>query len=108
MTNGFTVASSQIFKSHDVVLQVQQLQSDEYFWDALLENVNVLLILYSFYSETVAVVLGRVKDSSSHDSILFAFFAGEREDSSLLQRLGASHFRRRVKLMHKSLKQQKK
>jgi hypothetical protein len=26
-------------------------------------------------------VLGRVKDSSSHDSILFAFFAGEREDS---------------------------
>jgi hypothetical protein len=33
------------------------------------------------------VVLGRVKDSSSHDSILFGFFAGEREDSSLCQGL---------------------
>jgi hypothetical protein len=28
------------------------------------------------------LVLGRIKDSSSHDSILFAFFAGEREDSA--------------------------
>jgi hypothetical protein len=34
---------------------------------------------------TSQVVLGRVKDSSSHDSILFAFFAGKREDSSLWQ-----------------------
>jgi hypothetical protein len=31
----------------------------------------------------------RVNDSSSHDSILFAFFAGEREDSSLRQRLAS-------------------
>jgi hypothetical protein len=30
-------------------------------------------------------VLGQVKDSTSHDLILFAFFAGEREDSSLCQ-----------------------
>jgi hypothetical protein len=32
---------------------------------------------------SLQLVLGRVKDSSSHDSILFTFFAGEREDSSL-------------------------
>jgi hypothetical protein len=35
------------------------------------------------------LVLGRVKDSSSHDSILFAFFAVEREDSSLYQGLAS-------------------
>jgi hypothetical protein len=35
------------------------------------------------------LVLGRVNDSSSHDSILLAFFAGEREDSSLCQRLAS-------------------
>jgi hypothetical protein len=33
-------------------------------------------------TELSVLVLGRVKDSSSHDSILFAFFAGEREDLS--------------------------
>jgi hypothetical protein len=36
-----------------------------------------------------AIVLGRVKDSSSHDSILFRFFAGEREDSSLCRGLAS-------------------
>jgi hypothetical protein len=35
------------------------------------------------------LVLGRVNDSSSDDSILLAFFAGEREDSSLCQRLAS-------------------
>jgi hypothetical protein len=35
------------------------------------------------------LVLGRVNDSSSHDSILLAFFAREREDSSLCQRLAS-------------------
>jgi hypothetical protein len=31
--------------------------------------------------EGARVWLGRVNDSYSHDSILFAFYAGEREDS---------------------------
>ena len=39
---------------------------------------------------TFLVLLGRVNDKSSHDSIPFAFFVGEREDSSHYKGLASS------------------
>jgi hypothetical protein len=41
------------------------------------------------FANPLILVLGRVNDSSSHDSILFVFIAGERVDSSLLHGLAS-------------------
>ena len=46
------------------------------------DETNVCLLCLLSY--VCILVLGRIKDSSSHDSSLFAIFAGEREDSSIL------------------------
>jgi hypothetical protein len=53
--------------------------NEDMTWKKILTLVNKNIPI------NTTLVLGRVKDSSSHDSILFSFFAGEREDSSLCQ-----------------------
>jgi protein tyrosine phosphatase len=40
------------------------------------------VLMVSQNNVITVIVMGRVNDLSSHDSILFVFFAGKREDSS--------------------------
>jgi hypothetical protein len=65
--------------------KLQFLFSSVYLQLSVLALSQLLLLSKLVYN----LVLGRVIDSSSHDSILFAFFAGEREDSSLCQGLAS-------------------
>jgi hypothetical protein len=52
-------------------------------------------------------VLGRVNDSSSHDLILFAFFAGEREDKDSRAEARCDSFPEKGNMVRKVLNTQK-
>jgi hypothetical protein len=56
-------------------------------------RLQTALVLHLSVSWSL-VVLGRVNDSSESDSSLFAFFAGEREDSSKMSRTRVRLFTR--------------